>query len=486
MAPKTSIEAHNVISDYFLVFNNELRRFLDPLWCRSQLSSSYLHVNSQAKWLNMGVLESAERVDFSDGEEENEEEEEEENEEDREGNYQGVFWSCEEKEVFFHHLSRSSIHRLDDWAQFLPQKSKFEIMAYHEVLRRNLQELKNLDTKRHGAILTKMDFPIAYEMDEFFVALEENIANAVDEEQAAEYESSESSFDGIINFENWSKRWNPIYSKTGIEELQPASRTALPFSQESQDFLEKCIALQLRKILLYTVLPNLDRKHVSRRNLLKGKPFRVSERPEEPDEVVVIGESKSNLPHVVTEEDVWKGLATMRQEGLAAPSLAESVLSTLKKFKLKHKEGRIFKTHRTAMGVVPRILAHAQAVHDLENSRKEESESDNAQEDSQTEPFAHIHQKLFQLNGKRKDDQSFIVQDKFDQINNPFEKKLCDLETLKLERHDIHLSQQYQHALLAFLQGEDAPIQPLKLEDSDAHLNEEGIPETIQREFQYE
>ncbi|SCU89622.1 LAFA_0E19526g1_1 [Lachancea sp. 'fantastica'] len=488
MALKTSIESQNVVADYFLVFNNEIRRFLDPLWCKSQLSSSYVHVNSKVKWLSMGVTE-RESADFSDVENNDDEEEEEEEEFGKvEGNYQGVFWSCEEKEVFFHYLSRASIHGLENWAHFLPRKSKFEIMAYYEVLRRNLEELKGLNSKRHGGILTKMEFPIAYEMDEFFVALEEDVGQQVDKElqqeqqRAAEENAGSDLPDQLIDLENWSKRWNPIYSKTGVEELQPAPKTALPFSSESLLFLEKCVELQLRRILLYTVLPNLDRKHVPRSNLLKDKPFRHSKHPEEPDELVVTGEFQSAFPHVVSEEDVWKGLATMRQEGLAAPSLAESVLTTLRKFKLKHKEGRIFKTHRTAMGVVPRILAHAEAVHDLENSRKEQK----LKEEPHPEIFAHIHQKLFQLNSKRKDEQSFIPEDKFDQINNPLEQKLCDLELFKLEQHDIHLSKQYQHALLVFMQGKNKPTQPLALNVCDDRLDEATIPEAIQHEFQYE
>ncbi|SCV00714.1 LAME_0G11540g1_1 [Lachancea meyersii CBS 8951] len=519
MVQKASIEARNVVADYFTVFNNEIRRFLDPLWCKSELSSSYIHINSTVKWINMGNTEDIVNESDSDSSDD----------EGRvEGNYCGVFWSPEEKEIFFHFLSRASIHRLDEWAVFLPQKSKFEIEAYHAVLSRNLKELKKLDSKRHGGILAKKELPIAYQMDECFVELEEQISRNADEELATtetveteavlsdehvqmtqmEVHDREeaNSCEGLIGLENWSKRWRPVYSKTGIKELQPASKIALPFSESSLKFSEKCVESHLRKILWYSILPNLERKHVPRSCLLNEETlFHSSDHPEEEDEVLVKGEFKSPFPHVVTEEDVWKGLAAMRQEGLAAPTLAETVLSTLKKYKLKHKEGRIFKTSRLAMGVVPRILAHTEAAQELESfARKRYSPSMNGEDRNagistgfmtsygghrkgqKNGPFDHIHQKLFQMNGKKRDAETFIEGDSFDVINNPLEQTLCDLETEKLEEHDTYNSQQYQHALLKLLQGGDKCMETFKLDPPRTEFDTETIPESIQREFQYE
>ncbi|SCV05338.1 LANO_0H05292g1_1 [Lachancea nothofagi CBS 11611] len=502
MVHNASIEAHNVAADYYLVFNNELKRFADPLWCKSQLASSYVHVNSRVKWVDMLGPEEKYR-DFSDEESQasgNENEGEGENE----TIYAGVFWSPEEKEVFFHHLSRSSIHRLEEWAKYLPQKSKFEILTYFQVLSRNLRDLKRLNSKRHGGILTKKEFPIAYEMDEFFTDLEEDMSRKADQKlsilqepdsqpscaQNPDYVQMQGNQNmdatALISVENWSKRWNPIYSKTRAPELSPASKIALPFSQESLDFATVCVKSYLRKVLWFTVLPNLDTKHVARHKLSNEDFFANDVVDENEGELMVEGDSKSLFPHVVTKEDVWKGLAVMRQEGLAAPTLAETVLATLKKFELKHEEGRLFKSSQVAMGIIPRILAHAEVAHDLDSfARSAKSQKKDVDQECEND-LNHIHQKLFRINGKKTGVDRFVVDDEFDLLENPLEEALCDIETRTLEEHDVQSSRLYQHMLLTFLQGEAGVWEALDVDLPEKATEASIIPEPIQREFQYQ
>ena len=45
-----SVESHNILTDYFNVFNNELSTFMEPLGRNSELEGSYIHVNSRVRW----------------------------------------------------------------------------------------------------------------------------------------------------------------------------------------------------------------------------------------------------------------------------------------------------------------------------------------------------------------------------------------------------------------------------------------------------
>ncbi|SCU94014.1 LADA_0G06040g1_1 [Lachancea dasiensis] len=499
MVNRAAIAAQDIVSDYFLVFNNELHRFLDPLWTKSQLSSSHVHTTSRAKWIDF--TESARRFqESSDSEvslDEDDDGEDDDEVEMGEGCYAGAFWTSEEKEVFFYHLSRSSIHRVDEWAFFLPHKSKFEILTYFKVLRANLHELKSLDSKRHGGILPKAAFPIAYEMDEFFVELEEKLSAEADqilrhcEEEMAEASaaSSKNDEDELIDIEKWRKRWSPMYSKTHISELRPASKVALEFSKGSLDEAVACVKSYLRRLLWFTVLPNLETKHIPKRDLTSDETLTQATQCESDDEFVVECNSKSIFPHVVTKDDVLRGLASMRQEQLMAPTLAETVLWTLKKFKLKTEEGRLFKTSQVAMGVVPRILAHAEASHNLELivGSSGHGHVQNMPVDREADEFRHIHQKLYVLNGKKRSRDAFMEDDELDTIDNPLEELLCDLETRQLEELDVHASRLYQHTLLMFLEGEPVTTsEGYYLSSPQVPMDISTIPESVQREFQYE
>lgn len=108
----------------------------------------------------------------------------------------GTLWTGEEKEVFFKCLARFTIHRVDEFLQYLPHKSIGEIIAYYELLERELRSYRSQqshtvqikdkslhDSKvlRHkydivtvpGGI-SHTDLPIAYEMSEEWIDFEED------------------------------------------------------------------------------------------------------------------------------------------------------------------------------------------------------------------------------------------------------------------------------------------------------------------------
>ncbi|CUS24080.1 LAQU0S13e02828g1_1 [Lachancea quebecensis] len=491
-AKAMDVEGHNVLADYFAVFNNELKVFMDPLSKSSELSGSFVHTKSRVKWVDAEDANGDKSQRLLIDEDESSSEEEDGEIENRE---MGVFWSAEEKELFFHHLSRSSIHRLEEWHNYLPEKSKFEIIAYYRVLQNNLTKLKLLDSKRHGRILAKADLPIAYEMDEFFVDMEEEMSfkaeqklRILQEPPTVVSDTDDTDESTIINLKNWEKRWGPVYSRHGIEEYQPACRQALPLSKQSLTHIEECARGYLRRLLWFTVLSQLEKQHVPLSFLKDDVNSSAAEQEMEDDsDVVVNSKGKANFPYVITREEVLKGLTVMRQEGFAAPTLAEAVLSTLQKFNIQHKEGRLFRSTEVASGVIPRILEHAETARDLELygcvASDEHIVCDTVGEDL----FPHIHKKLFNLNGRRADSKPFVDCDRFDTINNPLEQELCDEEARNLDAHDMYRSRMYQHAMLGFLQGENAPLKRVAVQEPDLEPPQKSrIPRWLHREFQFE
>ena len=456
---------------------------MEPLGRNSELEGSYIHVNSRVRWAR-GDSDLDEEDDYMTDEGECQDEEDDE---------LGVYWSIEEKELFFHYLSRSSIHRLEEWCVHIPSKSRYEILAYYEVLQANLLSLKRLDSKSHGRILTKGEFPIAYEMDEFFVELEETMSARADEKLRILEEESFNALDPanndcMIDFGNWEKRWNPIYSRLGVEEFQPASREALPISAHAMEALNQLVEKYLRRLLWFTVLPRLDQKFLANGDIQDGIVSIKSDIHDEDDEFIICTKGDDKLPHVVKRDDVLNGLTLMRQENLAAPALAETVLDTLRKFELNYEEGRLFRSTEIATGMVPRILAHARLDRETELYAKGTLgtpvvHTPNRSDDA----FVHIHKKLFKLNGKKTSSESFIEDDQFDSIDNPLEQELCELEADTLDQQDLYESRIYQHALLTYLQGEKAPQLQLNVQRPDSNpARETIIPHSLLREFQYE
>lgn len=113
---------------------------------------------------------------------------------------QGTFWSAQEKELFFTLLSRYSIHQVDLIVDQLPYKSTIEVLNYYQLLKNELRRLKKRVggspshyhkvkirmnsnqrpfthsfriEKTYSSLVSMKDMPIAYEMSDRFIKMEE-------------------------------------------------------------------------------------------------------------------------------------------------------------------------------------------------------------------------------------------------------------------------------------------------------------------------
>lgn len=107
----------------------------------------------------------------------------------------GTYWTADEKEIFFSCLARFTIHRVEDFLDHLPSKSMGEILAYYELLKRELRNQQICETHSVHIIEDQQDptrllrheydimtipggidqrnIPIAYEMSDEWVEYEE-------------------------------------------------------------------------------------------------------------------------------------------------------------------------------------------------------------------------------------------------------------------------------------------------------------------------
>lgn len=452
----------DLVADYFDVFNQEVHQFLNPHSYRDyDIRGSRIHIDSSVKWLQEKgkVRESDGEIEYESAEDDTEDEEIELERTINDCTL-GTYWSASEKSIFFHCLSRYSIHRLEEWRARLMNKSKYEILVYYEVLKKNLDRLKKSDMKNFGGILSRMEMPIAYEMDEFFVSFEEAMCNKVRTEMDTariDFNPLDGKDEGLISLENWNKRWLPIYSKTAIEELSPVCKEPLPVSEECLKFLTECCRVYTKKLLWYAVLSDLERASVPR-DIFVNKEESAS--TDNDDLVVTHEQSYSSFPHIVTTESITKALGLLKQEGYKAPTLGETILQTLEKFQLKHQEnGKLFKNQKVAMSLVPSFLQNA-TISSISLSTPKQT----MKEESKDSPDLLVARKLYKLNGgnshkrRRLSPEEFLDRfaedDEMDRIDNPLELQLCDWENQLMNDADMYRSLAYQHSLLIYFSGE--------------------------------
>lgn len=445
------------MADYFDVFNNDVQQFLEPSDDR-ELRGSHIHVDSKVKWLEESEVnepldseleedDASDDGDLASGSESSSSSDESDSryftaeesagEEERKvrprSSSLGSYWTASEKSTFFNCLSRYSIHRLDEWRAKLPLKSKLEILMYYRVLRYNLQALQK--SNMFGGLLSNEEFPIAYEMDEFYLQFEEFMSRQI----RIEYEQPSAVMeDSIVSIDNWNRRWRAIYCKTAIEELVPVSSEPLPYSGEAVQFLTSCAKAYTKRLLWYAVLNELDKLSISKRLLF----------PEEEmfsNDDLVIEASDNQLPHVVTQSSIYKAVNILKQEGFNTPTLPETVLRTLEKFEVEPTpNGKLFKNRQVTMSLLPTLEQHG-AVSPLSIEHQQDRPHHDAE-------LNRIHKKLYTLHHgkKRKIEESFVQDDPLNCIDNPLEFELCDWETQRMEASDKRKSTLYQHALMAY------------------------------------
>lgn len=244
--------------------------------------------------------------------------------------YLGSIWMKYEKAMFFRCLSRYSIHRLDEWCAMIPSKSKYEILTYYKVLSKNLKLIKNSYMKKFDGILSKSEFPIAYEMSQEWVALEEKIVESLeikisnyngdfsptnDEVVSSTNDNHNSSIDDdpttttdsnnnneatadiepsttnnldlpsannndtstidtnfadeqLINLDNWYRRWKPIYSNSNLTDVPIFSKVPLEISDDAYQYMIESAKKYLRKLLNHLVLQDINGKNITHENFI--------------------------------------------------------------------------------------------------------------------------------------------------------------------------------------------------------------------------
>ncbi|AET39292.1 Rrn5p Ecym_4225 [Eremothecium cymbalariae DBVPG len=358
---------------YCQVFNQEVKCFMDPFNRKNEFRDSVIHIDGKVRYLQ--DADDGKCIIETDSDKDSEDEELE-----IAKNYElGTCWTGKEKQMFFHCLSRYSIHTLDEWSDQLPNKSKYEILVYHDVLNTNLNQLKRMNTKKRGGILTKKELPIAYEMDPFFVELEEaysqliktEIEDVVNADHKVELDSTE---EGVINWHNWYKRWAPIYSRHRIQEYQPPPKEPPLFSTASEQYVEELLRRYTKKLIFYSVIPHIDKKFVSKDSLKYPDAFleeitqrtNIEKKKRSPlvesyiwdNDEIEVRTTNLEFPHLITPSDIWKAMIVLRKTGHLMPTLPETVVDTLTKFQLEHEEGKLFKNKNIPQALIVPMLQH--------------------------------------------------------------------------------------------------------------------------------
>lgn len=273
----------------------------------------------------------------------------------------GSYWTGIEKRIFFKMIERFSIHRIDEWRYMIPHKSLFEILNYYKVLQKNLFFLKK---RKFKGLIKLKDIPISYEMNDKIIELEdymgERVTNFSLRKIKKNYHSKPVSNDNeLIDLNNWSKRWELMYRKSNIEEIQPINKDVKPFSKDSLNYIEKLIKTRLRKLLWYTVLPELDTKTINKNELLLTNNNDNNNDNNDNTAINIRTTTQKHFyPTVITQNHVNKAITIMKHESHDCHTLAESVVRTINKFHIdfKPRDGNIFKRKDVRNGIIPELV----------------------------------------------------------------------------------------------------------------------------------
>lgn len=479
--------------NYWEMFNQEVRQFMNPISFKSELYDSFIHFHSKVKYLedNIDGVHSDEFMESDDDSISLED-----------ATYDsstilGTHWNTHEKEIFFYYLSRYSIHRLDEWYVYLPGKSKFEILTYFHILKTNLIELKRLNTKKKGGILKKEELPIAYEMYDFFIELEEKFASLYNDEDSGveEYEWNEES---LINFENWYKRWIPIYYHHRIEEYQPPPKSFMLFSKNSILFLENLVKEYTRNLLFYTVIPFLEKKFlpkdiISNSCLLSSdlKDRLAKKKKSEcnihscilENDDIEIKTSNFEYPHLVTIKNVINAMVLMRSNSFVKiPTLPETIMDTLAKFEIKYQDGKLFKNKSIPQSLnVPILQYKLNTFQYMVGVKNLQSSSEHL-----------VDKKIIELSSDKKNDIElpFIADSPINLLDNPLYDRLFEYDTDMMNIKDELKSKIYQHTILTYLNyyftNEECERTITNLEPLNVYDNVLTLPKWLVNQYQYD
>ncbi|GMM34018.1 hypothetical protein DASC09_013430 [Saccharomycopsis crataegensis] len=143
----------------------------------------------------------------------------------------GTLWTHEEKECFFTGLSRFSIYDLASIKSLLPNKSEIQILNYYNILKKQLLVMKH-NRRSYKKILSYKQLPIAHEMDEFFIEMEEAQAYFVNKEG---YDIETPSKRKLLDYIIASKSSDDEDHIFNIPKFQELSRGIFSMSRFAQD-----------------------------------------------------------------------------------------------------------------------------------------------------------------------------------------------------------------------------------------------------------
>lgn len=403
---------------YFEQFNNEVDEFFNAdFQVDYELRASRIHVDSKIKYL--------EREEAKKGITPDVEDDDDDEAKNKKPIPLGVHWSSREKRLFFHYLSRYSIHRLDEWYRKVGSgsKSKYEVLTYYRVLRSNLHAIKRrntIDKRKKGlfaGILRRKDLPIAYEMSESFVQLEETMAASLPTGIDAVYSETPSDETQLITLQPWERRWHSVLRRSPTVSTQ---QSALPVSVEAYDYLTRLAKRHLRQVIYSTVLPQLERKAIA-----------VRDKDDD-------NSDKLHTVHLVTRRDVLTGIHRLRlmlRDTKRVPLLAETWLQSLSKFELQISESK------NKSNLSGSIIRNSRTLNDL------------------VECFTREVPFLEPLPLLRKGADSAVTEPIVDgTIAAEEEMALCQWETLEMEQEDMRRSRRYCNALLQRFTRSQTPI----------------------------
>ncbi|GEQ70477.1 hypothetical protein JCM33374_g4154 [Metschnikowia sp. JCM 33374] len=198
----------------------------------------------------------------------------------------GTLWTVDEKEKFFECLARFSIHRLDEFLPFLPNKSRIEIEAYYHLLKSELRRLTKYKTfstfrrthegKMYPTTFTMRVFdrgtsyssiPAAYEVDDEWMEFEEQQSHLLTVKESAganaalrretsmltRYENAPSQdTPNIVNVETAAR----ISYLCNGNRITPILRNKTPprFALSSLVFLDELVKVRVRDVMLALIM----------------------------------------------------------------------------------------------------------------------------------------------------------------------------------------------------------------------------------------
>ncbi|ODV94606.1 hypothetical protein PACTADRAFT_34358 [Pachysolen tannophilus NRRL Y-2460] len=422
-------------------------------------------------------------------------------------NFSGTYWSSKEKDIFFKCLGRYSIHNIDLIQEFLPGKSHVELINYYELLKQDLKLLKRR-RKTFKRLVQISDFPIAYEMSESFIRMEEeqsSMITAVEKIRDSDYiqkNKIEQDEDSLLNYENSKELIEKFYSVNNVIPIT-SNRLIPKLSKSSAEFLQD-ILINLTKELLANIVQFKIQNIAMYRSSLNHLTYKPKIDPK-------TGELK--LPLSVNQTDIYRAVDKLN---LKRPSKISDYFKQLPK-----RLDLIIVTEKENLVNNDKLAKKSKSLKNNKNFDPEdfvfkfqESDNDNDDNDDNDDDYnnnnnnnnnnkvsdgtqnvilekeeetniqrskpVHISSLKRPRNQILKDDvdivangkypctSNFFVNEEESLLENQLALKLFELESSTLNKIDTMESRNYEHVLLTYLSTFEKPT----LLEDEAKINE--------------